>query len=194
VVSLIALANVGGTVRNYRDAAAFAAVGPATFRRFDLICQDPAQLDVLAGRIFEVRGTVRARVKGATFSMIASELELAEILAGVADLTPLRALGGGPLQFGDRVHATYVDPACVAGRADSFDLQMLVTRIGHRIDADGDWSTELGLEDAAPYQPAFGWGSARWSVDRWTSPAAVADLAELEAELEAFTRLIGAPV
>jgi hypothetical protein len=184
IISLIALANEGGTVRNYRDADAFAAVGPATYRRFDLVCQDPAQLDILAGRIFEVRGGARARVKGATFSMIASGLELADVLAGWPEL-------GNPLAFGDRLLAEYVDPT---GGADSFSLATLVTRIAHRIDADGDWLLELGLEDAAPYTPARGWGSARWGIDTWTSPS-VLTVDDLEAELEALTAAtIGAPL
>ena len=151
IVSQVALANAGGTVRNYQDPTTFAEVGPATFRRFDLIAQDESQLDVLAGRILADRGQVTARVRGTTLSLLGDPGWARALVVGV--------------QYGTRILATYEDPAGL----DSFTFPTLVTRIAHRVDADGDWTLTLGLEDAAPYSLSPPWGVARWAIDDWTS-------------------------
>lgn len=150
VVSMVALANAGGTARNYVAADTYAAVGPSTFRRFDLICADPEQLDILGARILAVRGTLHARVQGATVSMLAEGTAL-------ADLLPF-------LTYGVRVRAAYDD-----GSTIEFDQPMIVTRLAHNVDADADWVTVIGLENAAPYTPAEPWGAARWNAGTWSS-------------------------
>ena len=168
LVSQVALANAGGTVRNYRDGVTFSQIGPATYRRFDLIATDPAQLDILAGRILAVRGYVTARVRGTTLSLLGDPRWASTML--------------GALRYGTRILAVYEDPA----GADSFSFATVVTRISHRIDADGDWLLTLGLEDAAPYAPAQPWGAARWGMDNWTS--AGLDVAQ---ELETIAAAVG---
>lgn len=163
IVSKVALANSGGEAHNYVDGTTFAEVGPATFRRFDLICADEGQLDVLAGRILQVRGAVTARVRGTTLSLLADPRWAGAFLAD--------------LRYGARFTASYVDPITPAG---NFTMPTVCTRIAHRIDADGDWVVTLGLEDASPYVPAQPWGAARWGIDTWTSASVQ--------RLEALTR------
>lgn len=155
VVSKVALANVGGTARNYVAVDTYAKVGPSTFRRFDLMANDPGQLDVLGARILAVRGSLTARVQGATLTMLGEANRGANLADAMYSF----------LHYGARCRAVYVDPL----DATSFDLDMIVTRVAHRIDADGDWTVTLGLEDAAPYQPAEPWGVARWGAGAWSS-------------------------
>ncbi|HEY4377304.1 MAG TPA: hypothetical protein VGM93_09095 [Acidimicrobiales bacterium] len=156
VVSQVALANAGGTARSYVAADTFAKVGPSTFRRFDLVADSDAQLDVLGARILAVRGSLSGRVQGATLTML-GEANRGRNLAD--ELFTF-------LRYGVRCRAFYIDPA--TGTTD-FDLPMIVTRIAHAIEAEGDWTTTLGLEDAGPYQPAEPWGVARWGAGTWAS-------------------------
>lgn len=154
VVSKVALANAGGTVRNYVAPDTYSKVGASTFRRFDLIAADEAQLDVLGARILAVRAATTGRVQGTVLSM------LGEGHRGVNLADELFTF----LRYGVRCRAFFIDDG-----ATVFDMPMIVTRIAHSIEAEGDWTVTLGLENAAPYTPAEPWGAARWGAGTWST-------------------------
>jgi hypothetical protein len=151
VVSIVDLANSGGTVHRYMDGAAYSRYGPATFRRFDLICQDESQLDVLGGRILAVRGVSGRRVRGCDLSLLGDTKHPAAMFAA--------------LDYGQRVRL-----AAQLQDDTSIDQVMLVTQADMDITPQ-DWTVRIGLENAAPYTPVKAWGSARWGIDTWSSAA-----------------------
>lgn len=147
IVSIVSLSRVGGTVHQYQDTTARSLYGPQGYRRFDLICQDEAQLDVLGGRILAVRARSGPRVRAVTLS-VAADHRAAQLI--------------GTVDYATRVRAVHVD-------ADGtvFDQVMLVTQVAHDV-TPTEWTIRLGLESAAPYSPAQPWGVARWGIDRWS--------------------------
>jgi hypothetical protein len=150
IVSVVSLSVAGGTVRQYQDATARSLYGMQGYRRYDLICQDPNQLDLLAGRILAVRARSGPRVRAVTLSVAADHRAAA--LIGLVD-------------YATRVRAVHVD-----ARGTVFDQTMLVTQIAHDV-TPTEWTIRLGLESAAPYTPAQPWGVARWGIDRWSVAA-----------------------
>jgi len=150
VVSVVSLSNAGGTVRQYIDGAAYSQFGPASYRRYDLMCATDAMLDTLAGRILAVKARAGPRVRAVTVSLL-GDPRLAAFITGTG------------CAFGQRIRCslTLEDGA-------PFDRVMLATQYSHQITPD-DWLLRIGLEDAAPYAPAQPWGVARYGAGTWSS-------------------------
>ena len=139
----------------FDDVEAQVLYGLETFTRTDLICNVPADLDVIGARYLRVLS--------------------ADFMPNVAAVTIDAATS-----IGARDLAATVDPTLPSryrgmlreGARTVFDRQFFATGVSHRIDPE-TWTVRIALDDAGPFAVTGNrWNDAAWSTGTWADPPA----------------------
>ena len=139
----------------FDDVTAQVLYGLETFTRTDLICNNPADLDIIGARYLRVLSADFMPNVAAVTIDAATSVEARDLAATVDPTVPSRYRG--VLREGTRT---------------VFDRQFFATGVSHRIDPD-TWTVRISLDDAGPFATVGNrWDDAAWGTGLWAAPVA----------------------
>ncbi|HKE67433.1 MAG TPA: hypothetical protein VKB59_22735 [Micromonosporaceae bacterium] len=150
IVNDIQLARAGGTMQHYIDAGSISRYRHRTYQRSDFVCEDDAQVGVLARRILNTRASGQVRIPKLTITPGYEPDDWAFVCA---------------VDYGWRLEVHYPTTA-----GTDWTRTVLVQGVDHRI-TPGGWTCELRVDDAVAgltaadvWDGEHGWDRALWSA------------------------------
>ena len=158
IITRVILAQFGSTEqRVYDDVPGQLMYGIETYETADLICALPAELDLLAARLFRTRGYQTGSRVDRLVINAATGHDAVDLVTTASVFKP------------SRWRCRHMQ-----ARGTIFDAELFVTGIRHEISPTA-WITSFDLDAAAPWvaSATLGWSGGTWDRELWADDVAV---------------------